>query len=539
MAGSSLASLQFVKIPKNTWLRAVLLFAACYSCAVLAGFVSFQDKNPFTIWLSAGVLVAALLLDDRRTWPFYLLAGLAAHLAFDLASSTLSWTSLLMAAAICLQAYLGAWLVKRFFPGSLTFSSFGEMLGLLFFTAVGSTLIGAAARTLAGFPGEWNFPYWVAGLVSWTEQMLGVLALAPIILSWSGYGRERFEEWKLSRWIEGFVFIAVMVFSTWFVFSRNSPGHYGEYLMVIFIGWAALRFGPRGASTVGLLMALGVVYYTLRGLGPFSDIASPPREVESLMVYLGVFVSGGLLLAALFRERTLTGINLAESEDRFRAVIESSSLGILIFRLDEGGRLLLADFNPAAGRILKNPGLKKYAGKKIEEVLPALRRTEIPDLFRQVALQGMAWGTEKFEYKDERVDGTFDVHVFQTSPGMAAVMFADVTGQRKAQAAVEESEARYRAIFNNSAVSLWEEDYQDVKQLVDRIKDEGHDVRQYLEMHPEVVDRAKALIRFTEVNDWTLRLYEASSKEELFASTAMLFPSEPSHSFKDELIAVA
>ena len=65
------------------------------------------------------------------------------------------------------------------------------------------------------------------------------------------------------------------------------------------------------------------------------------------------------------------------------------------------------------------------------------------------------------------------------------------------------------------------------------------DFRSYLEKNPEFVEQAVKLIKILNVNNETLKMYGAQSKEELLASHECIFVSESLHTFKEELIAIA
>ncbi len=94
-----------------------------------------------------------------------------------------------------------------------------------------------------------------------------------------------------------------------------------------------------------------------------------------------------------------------------------------------------------------------------------------------------------------------------------AELEVDIRHRREAEIALIESEARYRALFDASPISQWEEDWSRVKTLVDRWKEAADgDLAAHLDAHPELLQEASAAIRIVDVNAATLKLYGASDK---------------------------
>jgi len=75
-------------------------------------------------------------------------------------------------------------------------------------------------------------------------------------------------------------------------------------------------------------------------------------------------------------------------------------------------------------------------------------------------------------------------------------------------------EARYRTLFDNSPVSLREEDMSDVRSYVEKLFAQGiTDLRAYFEEYPEALLHCMSLVRITDVNLATTRLFRARSKQ--------------------------
>ncbi|WP_348633767.1 ATP-binding protein [Rhizobium sp. BK376] len=69
-------------------------------------------------------------------------------------------------------------------------------------------------------------------------------------------------------------------------------------------------------------------------------------------------------------------------------------------------------------------------------------------------------------------------------------------------AALRESERRYRSIFDMTRVALWERDYSRVRAYIVGLKEEGvTDLRDYIRTHPEVIPQCIAMIGVVAAND--------------------------------------
>jgi PAS domain S-box-containing protein len=126
------------------------------------------------------------------------------------------------------------------------------------------------------------------------------------------------------------------------------------------------------------------------------------------------------------------------------------------------------------------------------------------------------------------------------SPHRIFGIIQDITERRRAEAEVRESERRYRYIFQSTGVSIWEQDFSRVKDAIDDLKAMGvRDFRDYFAAHPEFVERAIAMVRVVDVNDATVELFAAESKDELLVSLRKVFLPETVEVFVGELIAIA
>ncbi|NIA21413.1 MAG: substrate-binding domain-containing protein [Anaerolineaceae bacterium] len=151
-----------------------------------------------------------------------------------------------------------------------------------------------------------------------------------------------------------------------------------------------------------------------------------PPEVISLLGTVGDIFANAL-------ERRRAEQTLRESETRFRNIVESSPLGMLVYELSSEGQLVLVSANPAANEIL-GTDCNQFVGLAIEEAFPGLAETDLPDRYREVAGSGIPWHTDEFPYDHGGIRGVFEVHVDQMSPGGIVVSFRDITEKEQLEA---------------------------------------------------------------------------------------------------------
>ncbi|VVB91725.1 Sensor histidine kinase RcsC [uncultured archaeon] len=116
----------------------------------------------------------------------------------------------------------------------------------------------------------------------------------------------------------------------------------------------------------------------------------------------------------------------------------------------------------------------------------------------------------------------------------------DMTERRGFEETLRVSEERYRNLFEDSPISLWEEDSSDIKNYIDDLRSKGvEDFREYFETHPEEVIRCTAMVKVVNVNKATVSLFRAFSKKELMDGLGQIFTEHSYGLFKEELIAIA
>jgi len=116
----------------------------------------------------------------------------------------------------------------------------------------------------------------------------------------------------------------------------------------------------------------------------------------------------------------------------------------------------------------------------------------------------------------------------------------DITPKKQAQEQIRKSEARFKTLFDNSPVALWEEDFSAVRRYLDTFPDlSPANARSWFEANPDVVAECISLVKIIDVNNECLKLHEPKTKKELLASNLeALLNDSKSESFIKQLVAV-
>jgi C4-dicarboxylate-specific signal transduction histidine kinase len=105
---------------------------------------------------------------------------------------------------------------------------------------------------------------------------------------------------------------------------------------------------------------------------------------------------------------------------------------------------------------------------------------------------------------------------------------------------LRESARRYQNIFQTAAVAICEQDCSRVRTAIDELRAGGvQDFRRWFAEHPDFVAQTIQMIRIVDVNDATVTLFRAQSKDELVESAHKVLVPETMPLLVEELLAIA
>ena len=264
---------------------------------------------------AAGVTVAALLLVPRRWWPVVLAATFATELAADLILGEVVVTAIGSALANTAEPALGASLVLRVTGGCPQLSRRRDLAVFVLGAAVAGPALGALIGATATRFTHPHGPFHIVFARWWTGDALGVLIIGSVILAWLTRDvrtiRPRYAPF------EGSLLAVITCLVTWLAFWRWHPAL--AYLALVPLGWAAIRFGTRGAASAGAVIAVLAEWATGTGHGLFAVISgSHDQGLWYLQLFLAVALLGGLMMAAAVAEvsRAETALRASETAER-------------------------------------------------------------------------------------------------------------------------------------------------------------------------------------------------------------------------------
>src|SRR3954467_3391876 len=227
---------------RSRYVAGVLLLAGTYYAAAKIGLrLAYLHGTVTALWPPVGVGIAALVLYGPWLWP-----GIVAGDLLAAAFSSPFGTVLGQTAGNTLEVVIAAVLLRRLIGNRIPLTRVSQVMVLVVCAAVG-TLISASFGSTSLRLGDIIKPseYAEVWRTWWLSDFSGALIVTPVILTWASTRLGRVTRREA---IEGISLLTILVLMAELPSQRDVPSVVFPVLI-----WAALRFGPRGASTAVLL----------------------------------------------------------------------------------------------------------------------------------------------------------------------------------------------------------------------------------------------------------------------------------------------
>ncbi|HXD68306.1 MAG TPA: MASE1 domain-containing protein, partial [Gaiellales bacterium] len=349
----------------------VALTCVYYGAAQVSFHLEFAGPVAAILWLPVGVAISFLYFGGLHLWPGALAGDLMVN---DYGALTVG-AGLAQSAGNLAEVIVATAMIRRLVPEGSPLESVRGLGRLLASLATGvaiSATIGTISLRLAGVVHMDNVP--TVWRTWWLGDFVGALVVVPLALAW--YGQPFDRRWPPARIAEALVLLVTVVVLSDISSSSRRPVVYVVFPVLI---WAALRFGPRGATATIAIAVWLTVTNTTHYVGPFA-YHSITRSVFNTQLFIGVTAVSTLYLSAVVAERQRFALELGASRSR---LVEAGDVERrrLERNLHDGAqqRLValaltvrmaerkLADDADTAGRLLAQ------AGTELEQALAELR----------------------------------------------------------------------------------------------------------------------------------------------------------------------
>ena len=412
--------------------------------------LGLSEAGPAALYPPYATLTAVLVASRRRDWIWYILAATGANLLVGVAHVPLT-PALGADVANVACSVLAASLLRWLFNGIPRLDSIPQLVvfsltAAVAAPAVGATL-GAANIVLHGATASY-WRTWTGWFVSNALVALTMLPLFLLALRSGIHGRH----WRLDRLrtVEALALATALLATCAVAFLLPLRSKWDIALLpygpLPLLFWAALRFGPGGASVALTTLALAAIWGAHHGNAPF--LVMPPEDtvltlqlilVLTALLVLCIAAVGGARVGAVQLYRAL----LASLQDHV-AILDANGKVLEVNdswrRFAEAGhacpfdRVRAGDDYFAACRLAI--GLLKQTGKAEGDIVAAKALAGI-----QSVLSGT---TQRFEMEyDQITAGKQDwyimrVEALERRDGGAVVTRTNVSARRRAQMEIEE-----------------------------------------------------------------------------------------------------
>jgi PAS domain S-box-containing protein len=303
---------------------AAALGAAYYVGAKIGFALTFQPNPISVLWPPNSMLLAALLLTPVSWWCGLLATAFVAHLAAELQGGVPLAMVLCWFVSNSSEALLGAGAMRLLLKGPPRLDRLWHVAVFLAFCVLLAPFLSSFLD--AGFVrliGWGEAQYWEVWRLRFSSNALAALVLVPVIVGWWSTEQPR----SSRRLVEGSVLALLLVAVSAVVLGAQTEHLLSSpallYAPLPLLLWAAVRFGPRGASASILLVAAFAILDAANGFGPFAA-GSSAENALSIQLFLMVVSVPLLTLAAAIEERSQAQEALRRNEERVSAALSAA-----------------------------------------------------------------------------------------------------------------------------------------------------------------------------------------------------------------------
>ncbi len=307
-------SLFFVKL-FSYFLLLFCLFSVYFITAFIGLRLNAVSGFATLIWAPSGISLAALLLFGYRVFPAITLAAFLVNYVTGAPPQVAAGISI----GNSTEAVIGTYLLSKVgFDSSL--QRIGDVVRLIVFGAIFATTISATIGvTNLLYYGLVSYSaYWHTWIAWWVGDMLGILVITPLVLSWAK-GKNPLV--SVNKRFEALAWFSSVVGSGILVFSRLSEFNPLSFLVFPPLVWGALRFNLAFNSFATFVLSIIAIWGTLQGFGPFvaGDLST---RLLFLQLFIGVLAVANMLLTAAVSDSRVSEEEIRKLNKKLREKIK-------------------------------------------------------------------------------------------------------------------------------------------------------------------------------------------------------------------------
>jgi integral membrane sensor domain MASE1 len=192
----------------------------------LSSALAYAPADAWTVWLASGLVLGLLLACRRERWSALLAGAALGAAAFSFLLGDLSPLDAIGYAAIeVLTAFAGAYVFVWLAPAPTRLESPRELAALvvaaLVVSLIGALLAAAWSLTAGTDPPARTFRVWMLA------NMLGLLIVAPLVITWAGFRPKRSGGLAMTEFVGGAVACALFFVTLQILFDARPGAHLG------------------------------------------------------------------------------------------------------------------------------------------------------------------------------------------------------------------------------------------------------------------------------------------------------------------------
>lgn len=449
--------MQEMKKVDNPYVLIISVAITYFIAARLGLMLAYPGTNASPLWFATGIAFSAVLLRGNRMCVGIGLGAFAANVlqltGLGLSVPVVFAASLSTSAGNVLEAFVGGYLVRRFADAQNLFERSSDVIIFIICAALISTTISATIGmvTICSIAAGWQnaLSIW---LTWWLGDAAGALIVVPLAMTFRYIPNVVRGRWSLA----GDLMLWTALGVVWYgIFSHNLPL---SFLLFPALILAAFRLGQFGSALAVAIISVVSTSVTVSGAGPFQ--AGSMHEALLLQQgFVGSIAAATMILATVISEQKKTVIDVRESQQRLQMLIEHAPVGIALSR--DG---ITLDANKVYVGMFGYTDVAELRGTPLSDQIVPQKRSEMVERINKRA-QGQ---TVELAYETIglRKDGSeFPLHVSESrivlSGGPLTIgFFIDITERKLAEAALHDSERKYRELVANanSIILRWNSD---------------------------------------------------------------------------------